>query len=94
MYPEDAYAQASKLSVCSGMGTAFLGYKAGDAFNWRMRHRTRQIRIDKVMSQPEAAGDFHLSAHTPRPRLVQDTGTVGLIAPTVIWRIGKPDWMQ
>ncbi len=60
VYPEDADEQAGKLSVCSDMGTAILGYKEGDAFNWRMRHRTRQIRIDKVLYQPEAAGHFHL----------------------------------
>ncbi|HNZ91715.1 MAG TPA: GNAT family N-acetyltransferase, partial [Acidovorax sp.] len=47
-------------SVCSGIGTAILGYKEGDAFSWRMPHRTCHIRIGKVLYQPEAAGDFHL----------------------------------
>ena len=60
VYPEDADERAGKLSVCSGIGTAILGYKAGDAFNWRTPNRTRHIRIDKVLYQPEAAGDFHL----------------------------------
>ncbi len=60
VYPEDADEGAGKLSVCSGIGTAILGYKAGDAFNWRMPHRTCHIRIEKVLYQPEAAGDFHL----------------------------------
>ncbi|MEJ5895495.1 GNAT family N-acetyltransferase [Aquabacterium sp. G14] len=60
VYPEDADDHAGKFSVYSDLGTAILGYKEGDAFHWRMRHRTRQIRIDKVLYQPEAAGDFHL----------------------------------
>lgn len=60
VYPEDADDQAGKLSVCSGVGTAILGYKEGDAFDWRMADRTRRIRIGKVLYQPEAAGDFHL----------------------------------
>lgn len=60
VYPEDADDRAGKLSVCSGVGTAILGYKEGDAFEWRLRNRTRQIRIEKVLYQPEAAGDFHL----------------------------------
>ena len=60
VYPEDADDSAGKLSVCSGIGTAILGYKAGDAFNWRMPNRTCRIRIEKVLYQPEAAGDFHL----------------------------------
>jgi regulator of nucleoside diphosphate kinase len=42
------------------MGTAILGYKEGDTFAWRLRNRTRHIRIEKVLYQPEAAGDFHL----------------------------------
>lgn len=60
VYPEDADDRAGKLSVCSGIGTAILGYKEGDAFNWRIPHRTCHIRIEKVLYQPEAAGDFHL----------------------------------
>ncbi len=60
VYPEDADECAGKLSVCSGIGTAILGYKEGDAFNWRMPNRTCHIRIGKVLYQPEAAGDFHL----------------------------------
>ena len=31
-----------------------------DAFDWRINDRTRHIRIEKVLYQPEAAGDFHL----------------------------------
>ncbi len=60
VYPEDADDGAGRLSVCSGIGTAILGYREGDAFDWRVRDRTRRIRIGKVLYQPEAAGDFHL----------------------------------
>ena len=60
VYPEDADDSAGKLSVCSGIGTAILGYKEGDAFNWRIPNRTCHIRIEKLLYQPEAAGDFHL----------------------------------
>ena len=60
VYPEDADDSAGKLSICSGIGTAILGYKEGDAFDWRLNGRTRHIRIEKVLYQPEAAGDFHL----------------------------------
>ena len=60
VYPEDADDSAGKLSVCSGIGTAILGYREGDAFDWRMTNRTRRVRIGKVLYQPEAAGDFHL----------------------------------
>ena len=60
VYPEDADGSAEKLSVCSAIGTAILGYKEGDAFDWRIPERTCHIRIEKVLYQPEAAGDFHL----------------------------------
>lgn len=60
VYPEDADSSAGKLSVCSGIGTAILGYQEGDAFDWRVSNRTCRIRIGKVLYQPEAAGDFHL----------------------------------
>lgn len=60
VYPEDADDSAGKLSVSAGIGTAILGYKEGDAFSWRIPNRTCHIRIDKVLYQPEAAGDFHL----------------------------------
>ena len=60
VYPEDADDGVEKLSVRSGIGTAILGYKEGDAFDWRSSSRTRHIRIRKVLYQPEAAGDFHL----------------------------------
>ena len=60
VYPEEADERAGKLSVCSGIGTAILGYKEGDAFNWRMQNRTCHVRIGKVLYQPEAAGHLHL----------------------------------
>ena len=60
VYPEDADDRAGRLSIFSGIGTAILGYKEGDAFSWRIPNRTCHIRIGKVLYQPEAAGDFHL----------------------------------
>lgn len=60
VYPEDADDGAGRLSVCSDIGTAILGCREGDAFDWRMADRTRHLRIGKVLYQPEAAGDFHL----------------------------------
>lgn len=60
VYPEDADHSAGKHSVCSDLGAAILGYQEGDAIDWRIAGRTRQIEIRKVLYQPEAAGDFHL----------------------------------
>ena len=60
VYPQDADDSAGKLSDYSDIGTAILGYKEGDAFDWRIPNRTRRISIEKVLYQPEAAGDFDL----------------------------------
>lgn len=60
VYPEDADDGAGRLSVCSGLGTAILGYREGDRFDWRIPDRTRHIHIGRLLYQPEAAGHFHL----------------------------------
>ena len=60
VYPDDADDSAGRLSVCAGIGTAILGYREGDAFDWRLPDRTCHIRIGRVLYQPEAAGDLHL----------------------------------
>jgi regulator of nucleoside diphosphate kinase len=60
VYPQDADGSDRKLSICSALGTAILGYKEGDAIDWRLLNRTRCIRIERVLYQPEAAGDLHL----------------------------------
>lgn len=60
VYPEDADDSAGKLSVCSDFGAAILGYQEGDAIDWRIADQTRHICIEKVLYQPEAAGDYHL----------------------------------
>lgn len=60
VYPGDAQPEPGRLSVCSPVGTAILGCREGDAVDWRIGLRTRRIRIDRVLYQPEAAGDFHL----------------------------------
>lgn len=60
VYPDDADEGSGRMSVGTGIGTAILGYREGEAFHWRLADRTRRIRIDRVLYQPEAAGDFHL----------------------------------
>ena len=60
VYPQDADDRAEKLSVLSDVGAAILGYRKGDAIDWMVADRTRRILIDRVIYQPESAGDFHL----------------------------------
>lgn len=60
VFPQDANIGTGALSVLAPLGTAILGYAEGDLIEWPMPSgRKRRIRIEKVLYQPEAAGDFH-----------------------------------
>lgn len=59
-FPRDADIEAGKLSVFSPVGTAILGHSEGDVIEWRVPAGHRRFKIEKVLYQPEAAGDFHL----------------------------------
>jgi regulator of nucleoside diphosphate kinase len=60
VYPQDADERSGKLSVLSEVGAAILGYRQGDAIDWVVSDRTRRIMIERLIYQPESAGDFHL----------------------------------
>lgn len=49
-----------RISVLAPVGTSILGYAKGDVVEWTVPYGKRLIRIDDVLYQPEAAGDFHL----------------------------------
>jgi regulator of nucleoside diphosphate kinase len=57
VFPEDADASQGKISILAPIGTAMLGYKAGDTFEWDTPGGKRTIRVKKILYQPEAAGD-------------------------------------
>jgi regulator of nucleoside diphosphate kinase len=58
--PGTANLEEGRLSVVSPIGTAILGYAAGDTIEWRVPSGTKKIRIEEILYQPEAAGDYHL----------------------------------
>jgi regulator of nucleoside diphosphate kinase len=60
VFPLAADYQKGKISILAPLGTALLGYRVGDTVNWHMPGRDRQLRIDQILYQPEAAGDYHL----------------------------------
>ncbi|MDD4018494.1 MAG: nucleoside diphosphate kinase regulator [Kiritimatiellae bacterium] len=59
-FPSEADVDAGKISVLSPVGTAILGYGEGDTVIWTVPAGTRRLMIEKILYQPEAAGDFHL----------------------------------
>lgn len=60
VFPRDADADVGKISVIAPLGTAMLGYRVGDVFEWNVPIGRKRWRVDKVIYQPEAAGDYHL----------------------------------
>ena len=60
VYPENANIKENKISIFSPIATALIGYKTGDEIEWIVPAGLTKIRIDEIIYQPEAAGDFDL----------------------------------
>lgn len=58
VFPENANVDEGKISVLAPIGTAMLGYRVGDTFTWETPDGIRTIRVEKIIYQPEAAGDY------------------------------------
>ncbi len=60
VYPEDADYIENKISIMAPIGTAMLGYNEGDEITWNVPDGTVHYRVEKILYQPEASGDFDL----------------------------------
>jgi regulator of nucleoside diphosphate kinase len=60
VFPQDADLAEGKISVLAPIGTAMLGYRVGDVFSWQVPSGERRIRVEAILYQPEAAGDYDL----------------------------------
>lgn len=60
VFPTEADFSEGKISVLAPIGTAILGYKRGDTIEWPVPSGLRRLKVDKVLYQPEAAGNFAL----------------------------------
>jgi regulator of nucleoside diphosphate kinase len=58
VFPEEANVDAGQLSVLAPLGTAILGYRAGDTFQWKVPAGVRNLKILEVLFQPEANGRY------------------------------------
>lgn len=60
VYPSAANISENKLSILAPLGTALLGYRKGDIIEWPVPSGIRKVKVDDIIYQPEAAGDYHL----------------------------------
>lgn len=60
VYPEKANLKENKISIFSPIATALIGYKVNDEIEWIVPSGPTKIKIEEIIYQPEAAGDFNL----------------------------------
>ena len=60
VFPDNADANQGKISILAPIGTALLGYKAGDIIEWKVPAGLMKLKVEGILYQPEAAGDYHL----------------------------------
>ncbi len=60
VYPNQANFKEQKLSIFSPIAIALIGYQVNDEIEWLVPSGLTKIRIDEIVYQPEAAGDYNL----------------------------------
>lgn len=59
VYPRDADASGTRLSVLAPVGSALLGLALGDEIEWpKPGGGLLRVRIEEILYQPEREGDF------------------------------------
>ncbi len=60
VFPSGANITDNKLSIMAPLGMALLGYRKGNIVKWTVPSGVKKLRVDDIIYQPEAAGDYHL----------------------------------
>jgi regulator of nucleoside diphosphate kinase len=60
VYPTEANLTENKISVLAPVGTAIIGLREKDAIDWKIPDGLVRLEVEKILYQPEAAGDFDL----------------------------------
>ena len=60
VYPHHAYLPEGRISVLAPIGMAILGCRQGQTVEWEVPDGIRSLRVDRILFQPEAAGEFSL----------------------------------
>lgn len=60
VFPFDADEAQNKLSILAPVGVAVIGSKISDEVEWEMQDGKRKIRIEEIIYQPEAAGNYYV----------------------------------
>lgn len=60
VFPEHASIDHNRISVVAPIGTAMLGQREGEEFEWEVPAGRVRLKVIKVLYQPEAAKQYHL----------------------------------
>lgn len=60
VFPEDADFKQKRISILAPVGTALIGYSVGDIIEWQVPKGIRKLKVEELLYQPEAAGDYEL----------------------------------
>jgi regulator of nucleoside diphosphate kinase len=60
VFPSEADVDEGKVSVLAPVGTAMIGYRVGDVIEWEVPSGLRRLKVEEIIYQPEASGDYHL----------------------------------
>lgn len=58
VFPSGADARRKRISVLGALGSSLLGRRAGEEFEYISSAGRERCRIEEVIYQPEAAGDY------------------------------------
>jgi len=58
VYPKDADFKKGRISVLAPFGIALIGNRVGATVDFQVPKGTKRIRIDKIIYQPEANGEY------------------------------------
>jgi regulator of nucleoside diphosphate kinase len=56
VFPRDADVAQGRISILAPIGTAIIGYRAGDVIVWAVPAGKKRLKVQEVLYQPEAAG--------------------------------------
>ncbi len=59
VYPEEADVKKQKVSIFAPLAVALLGSKKGDIVSWSVNNVAVRVKIDDIVYQPEAVGDYN-----------------------------------
>ncbi|MDD5040027.1 MAG: nucleoside diphosphate kinase regulator [Patescibacteria group bacterium] len=58
VFPNDADISQKKISVLSPIGCALLGYRTGDTIPVKTPRREKNLKVVKILHQPESEGNY------------------------------------